>query len=208
MHLSLEKISQALGELMIENESYGNKRQYCHSQKIDVVSIYVDYMLNQFPHLKKMKNRLFFDCGNGVADTVLTQILDKLELNYKAIYTTPDGTFPNHHPDPSEKKNILEVYKALEGDFEYGFAYDGDADRIAFLTPSNNVKGDILALLFATTMKNPVIVGEVKCTQVMYDIINKNGSAHMYKTGAFQFKSKIKRTQCRYGSRSVWSYFL
>ena len=161
-------------------------------KKIDVISIYVSYMLNQFPHLKKMKNRLFFDCGNGVADTVLTEILDKLELNYKAIYTTPDGTFPNHHPDPSEKKNILEVYKALEGEFEYGFAYDGDADRIAFLTPSNNVKGDILALLFATTMENPVIVGEVKCTQIMYDIINKKGSAHMYKTGHSNLKVKLK----------------
>lgn len=180
-----------LGKLMIENENMEIKDDTSFVS-IDVISIYVDYMLAQFPHLKKMKNRLFFDCGNGVADTVLTQILDKLELNYKAIYPTPDGSFPNHHPDPSEKKNILEVYKALEGDYEYGFAYDGDADRIAFLTPSNNVKGDILALLFATTMKNPVIVGEVKCTQVMYDIINKNGSAHMYKTGHSNLKVKLK----------------
>ncbi len=181
----------ALGKLMIENENMEIKDDTSFVS-IDVISIYVDYMLEQFPHLKNMKNKLFFDCGNGVADTVLTQILDKLELNYKAIYATPDGSFPNHHPDPSEKKNILEVYKALEGDYEYGFAYDGDADRIAFLTPSNNVKGDILALLFATTMKNPVIVGEVKCTQVMYDIINKNGSAHMYKTGHSNLKVKLK----------------
>ena len=95
-------------------------------------------------------------------------------LNYDALYCEPDGTFPNHHPDPSEEKNLKDVIEKLKGDYEYGFAYDGDADRIAFLTKNHNVKGDIMALLFAKTMKNPVIIGEVKCTQIMYDRINEN----------------------------------
>ena len=180
-----------LGSKMIENQDMiiDSKDDFI---TIDTISVYIDYMIKEFAHLKGMSERLFFDCGNGVADTVLTAILDKLELNYKAIYTTPDGTFPNHHPDPSVEENIQEVYKALEGEFDYGFAYDGDADRIAFLTKKNNVKGDILALLFAKTMKNPVIIGEVKCTQVMYDVINETGTAIMYKTGHSNLKVKIK----------------
>ena len=76
--------------------------------------------------------------------------------------------------------------------FEYGFAYDGDADRIAFLTKKHNVKGDIMALLFAKTMDNPVIIGEVKCTQIMYDKINESGTAIMYKTGHSNLKVKLK----------------
>jgi phosphomannomutase/phosphoglucomutase len=159
---------------------------------IDVKTTYIDYMLKEFAHLKGMKQKLIIDCGNGVADTVLTAILDRLELNYDALYATPDGTFPNHHPDPSEEKNLTDVKNALQGDYEYAFAYDGDADRIAFLTKKHNVKGDILALLFAQTMSNPVIIGEVKCTQIMYDKINETGTAVMYKTGHSNLKVKLK----------------
>ncbi len=162
------------------------------NHKIDVKSLYIDYMVKEFAHLKAMPERFIIDCGNGVADTVLTTILDRLELNYDGLFCEPDGTFPNHHPDPSEEKNLKDIMKALEGDYEYGFAYDGDADRIAFLTKKNNVKGDIMALLFAKTMDNPTIVGEVKCTQVMYDIINESGTAIMYKTGHSNLKVKLK----------------
>ena len=161
-------------------------------EEIDVKPLYVDYIVKEFSHLKGMKQKLIFDCGNGVADTVLTEILDKLELNYKGLYCEPDGAFPNHHPDPSVEENLKDVINALKAEYEYGFAYDGDADRIAFLTKKNNVKGDIMAMLFAKTMKNPVIVGEVKCTQIMYDMINESGKAVMYKTGHSNLKVKLK----------------
>ncbi len=159
---------------------------------IDVKSIYIDYMVKEFSHLKAMPQKFIIDCGNGVADTVLTTILDKLELNYDGLYCEPNGTFPNHHPDPSDEKNLVDIKKALKDDYEYGFAYDGDADRIAFLTKKHNVKGDIMAILFAKTMKNPIVIGEVKCTQVMYDLINQNGTAIMYKTGHSNLKVKLR----------------
>ncbi len=168
---------------------------------IDVKSLYIDFMVKEFSHLKGMKQKFMCDCGNGVADTVLTEILEKLELSYDSLFCEPDGTFPNHHPDPSEEKNLLDLYKALEGDFEYGFAYDGDADRIAFLTKKNNVKGDIMAILFASTMDKPTVIGEVKCTQVMYDTINNNGGkAIMYKTGHSNLKVKIQETNADFAA--------
>lgn len=181
----------ALGDKIIENQNLviENNEQY---EKINAKAKYVDYMVKEFAHLKGFDVPFAIDCGNGVADTVLTEILDKLELNYESLYCTPDGSFPNHHPDPSVEENLKDVKELLKGKSQYAFAYDGDADRIAFLTKKHNVKGDILALLFAKTMKNPIIVGEVKCTQVMYDVINETGTAIMYKTGHSNLKVKLK----------------
>ena len=118
--------------------------------------------------------------------------MDSLELDYKGLYCEPDGTFPNHHPDPTIEKNLKDIKELLKNDAQIGFAYDGDADRIAVLTKKYNIKGDELALLFAKDMKNPTVIGEVKCSQVMYDEINKTGRAVMYKTGHSNLKVKIK----------------
>lgn len=180
----------SLGDEIIASsvEIEDNDKNY----EIDVKSLYIDYIVNEFSFLKGLNHKFIIDCGNGVADTVLTTILDKLELKYDGLYCQPDGSFPNHHPDPSEEKNLKDIIEALKGDYEFGFAYDGDADRIAFLTKKYNVKGDIMALLFAKTMTNPTIIGEVKCTQIMYDIINKTGKAVMYKTGHSNLKVKLK----------------
>ena len=168
---------------------------------IDVKSLYIDWMVKEFSHLKGMKPKFMIDCGNGVADTVLTTILDRLEFNYDGLFCEPDGTFPNHHPDPSEEKNLKDLITALKGEYEYGFAYDGDADRIAFLTKNNNVKGDIMAILFASTMDAPTVIGEVKCTQVMYDKINSDGgNAIMYKTGHSNLKVKINETNANFAA--------
>lgn len=162
---------------------------------IDAKNRYIEFITDAFSHLKKMPGRFVFDCGNGVAGVVLEDILENLGIDYKLLYKEPDGTFPNHHPDPSEEHNLDDVKKELHGDFDFGFAYDGDADRIAVLSKKYNFKGDVLALFFASKMENPTIIGEVKCSQVMYDEINKRGKAIMYKTGHSNLKVKIKETK-------------
>ena len=162
---------------------------------IDVRTPYIDYMLEQFAHLRGLKKRLIFDCGNGVADTVLRSILDGLDLDYRALYCEPDGTFPHHHPDPSVEANLQDLKTALEADGELGFAYDGDADRIAVLTRKHNIKGDQMALLYARAIETPTVIGEVKCSQVMYDELKRRGAtAIMYKTGHSNLKVKMKET--------------
>jgi phosphomannomutase/phosphoglucomutase len=182
-----------LGDEIISNSSIDipNDVEYINW---DAKSLYIDYMTKEFAHLKEFNQKIVIDGGNGVADTALTSIFDKLGINYKGLFLQPDGTFPNHHPDPSEEKNLADIKKELKDDINLGFAYDGDADRIAVLTQQNNIKGDVLALLFSKTMKNPVIIGEVKCSQIMYDEINKTGKAIMYKTGHSNLKVKINET--------------
>lgn len=160
--------------------------------EINAKSLYVDYMVNQFSHLKDFKLPFAIDCGNGVANTVLCDILDKLNLNYQGIHLTPDGDFPNHHPDPTNEKNLEDLKTLLKDDCNLGFAYDGDADRIAVLTQKYNIKGDMLALLFSKTMKNPVIIGEVTYSQNVFNEMNQNSKTIMDKTGYSNLRLKLK----------------
>ena len=160
--------------------------------KIDAKKLYIDFMVNQFSHLKNLQIPFIVDCGNGVANTVLCEILDKLNLNYKGLHLTPDGEFPNHHPDPTNEKNLEDIKALLKDECNLGFAYDGDADRIAVLTQKYNIKGDMLALLFSKTMKNPVIIGEVTYSQNIFDELNHETKTIMNKTGYSNLRLKLK----------------
>ena len=160
--------------------------------KIDAKKLYVDYMLNQFSHLKDFKVPFAIDCGNGVANTVLCDILNLLNLNYQGLHLEPDGEFPNHHPDPTNEKNLEDLKFLLKDDCNLGFAYDGDADRIAVLTQKYNIKGDMLALLFSKTMKNPVIIGEVSYSENIFKELNQTSTTIMNKTGYSNLRLKLK----------------
>ncbi len=170
-------------DLSIENSST------CRA--INAKQRYINFLVKEFEHLKGFEKSFVYDCGNGVAGVVAPEIFERLGFTCRALFVEPDGEFPNHHPDPTVEKNLIDIKRELKGEFEYGFAYDGDADRIAFLTKKNNVKGDIMAILFSEAMDNPTVVGEVKCSQVMYDTINEYGKAYMYKTGHSNLKVKI-----------------
>ena len=161
--------------------------------KIAAKKKYIDYMLKEFSFLEGLTTKIVLDGGNGVAGVVIKDIFDSLKLKYKGLYLEPDGNFPNHHPDPTIEANLKDIKEELNKGYDIGFAYDGDADRIAVLTKKYNIKGDILAILFAKELKKPTVIGEVKCSKVMYDEINKmGGKAVMYKTGHSNLKVKIK----------------
>ena len=184
----------ALGDAILAD---ANRQIEDNTEKIDidVKTPYIDFMVKEFSALKGLDKKIIIDCGNGVAGTVINTIFDRLGFDYKGLYCDPDGTFPNHHPDPSEEKNLADVKAVLEKEGDIAFAYDGDADRIAVLTHRYNIKGDQMALLFALDMENPTVIGEVKCSQVMYDELERRGAkAIMYKTGHSNLKVKMKET--------------
>ncbi len=177
---------ETLVEIIPDNNTY---------DEFDAISEYMDYIVEEFDHLKGMDLDIVYDCGNGVAGTVLPTIFERLELRTKGIFIEPDGSFPNHHPDPSEEENLEDIKLLLNRQGDLAFAYDGDADRIAVLTKKHNIKGDIMALLFSKQMASPTVIGEVKCSQVMYDTIReRGGKAIMYKTGHSNLKVKIRET--------------
>ena len=187
--------SDAIYELGEECEAmdFIPKAEQREVTEIDAVTRYVDFIVRHFAHLKGMDTKIAYDCGNGVAGVVTENIFKALQLQTTGLFVEPDGTFPNHHPDPSEEHNLEDVKKLLADDNDIAFAYDGDADRIAVLTHKNNIKGDMMALLYAMKMDKPTVVGEVKCSQVMYDELERRGAtAIMYKTGHSNLKVKMK----------------
>ncbi|WP_345987952.1 phosphomannomutase/phosphoglucomutase [Sulfurimonas sp. HSL1-2] len=161
--------------------------------EIDVKARYIDYMVEQFSHLKGMKEKIVYDCGNGAAGVIVPEIFACLELDAGGLYVEPDGTFPNHHPDPSIEVNLSDVKSALEAEGDVAIAYDGDADRVVVLTRKRKINGDQMALLFSMGMNYPTVIGDVKCSQVMFDTLKARGAtAVMYKTGHSNLKAKIK----------------
>lgn len=159
----------------------------------DILSEYIEFFKNEFSHLRDFKTPFVIDCANGTAGITAGKICKELNLNAKILYPEPDGNFPNHHPDPAEEENLQDLKKAmLEDNCNLGFGFDGDSDRIAVLTQKRNIKGDDLACLFALNMKNPRILGEVKCSQVLYDFVDKIGKSFMGKTGHSNIKKAMK----------------
>ncbi|MGA1933784.1 phosphomannomutase/phosphoglucomutase [Arcobacter sp. YIC-464] len=168
---------------------------------IDAKDKYIDYIVEHFSKLNLKGKKFIFDCGNGVAGVVLRDILNRLDISYDILFEEPDGTFPNHHPDPSDESTLKDIKEKLaSGEYDFGFAYDGDADRIALLSKNYNFKGDILAIFFSRFIENPTVIGEVKCSQIMYDTINTYGKAVMYKTGHSNLKVKIKELEASFAA--------
>ncbi|RDU52279.1 phosphomannomutase/phosphoglucomutase [Helicobacter sp. MIT 00-7814] len=167
------------------------------SKKLSALDSYISFLSTQFKHLANFPYKIAVDCGNGVAGVAIEKVLQNLHISYEALYFEPDGSFPNHHPDPSEEHNLEDLKRAMkEKNIPIGIAFDGDADRLALLSTNYSYKGDELAILFAREMHSrgiiPQVIGEVKCSQIMYDEINKIGKAHMYKTGHSNLKVKLK----------------
>jgi phosphomannomutase/phosphoglucomutase len=185
-----------VGEKVVNALSNNLERE---AKSIDVIEIpardrYISYLVEQFDHLRDFSGSIIYDVGNGVAGVVIDEVFKRLGVDAKGLFTRPDGTFPNHHPDPTEEKNLVDIKRELAtGKYSVGFAFDGDADRIAVLTPKHSIKGDVLALILSEGMEKPTVIGEVKCSQTMYDLIEeRGGKAVMYKTGHSNLKVKIK----------------
>ena len=189
----LKKFGKEVEKFLGNSKNFKKINFNVKCEKYDILTPYVGFFEKEFSHLKNFDFPFVCDFANGVGGITAERICKALNLNAKFMFETPDGNFPNHHPDPSEEKNLTDLKKAIRDEnFALGFGFDGDADRIAVLTKKHNFKGDKLACLFALNMKNPKILGEVKCSSVMYDFIDKIGKSFMGKTGHSNIKKAIK----------------
>ena len=171
--------------------------------KYDIISHYVSFITEKFSHIKScFKEKIVLDAGNGVGNLVAPKILRNLGFNVVELFSEPNGNFPNHHPDPTVEEN-LKVLKetVIKEKALLGIGYDGDADRIGVLNEKGEILwGDNLLILFGRDIlkeiKNAKIIGEVKCSQLLYDDIEKRGGiAIMSKTGHSLIKKKLKEEQ-------------
>ncbi len=141
------------------------------------------------------------DCGNGVGGLTARSVFTNLGCQPKMLFEDVDGKFPHHHPDPTVEKNLIDLKKAvIDGGMEIGIAFDGDADRIGVVDEKGRVIwGDqILAILARNLLieiPGSMIIGEVKCSQLFFDDIEKHGGkALMWKVGHSLIKSKMSET--------------
>jgi phosphomannomutase/phosphoglucomutase len=165
-----------------------------------IAAISKHYEDHLFANVKIKKGlNIVVDGGNGVAGLFALPLFRRFGCNVTDIYCDPDGRFPNHFPDPTILENLSELISLVkEKKADIGIAYDGDADRIGVVTDKGDVLcGDELLLLFSRFIlkKSPgaAIIGEVKCSQKLYDDIEKHGGRPiMWKAGHSLIKSKMK----------------
>jgi phosphomannomutase/phosphoglucomutase len=144
--------------------------------------------------------RVVYDCGNGAAALVAPQLFDALGVDAIGLFTESDGTFPNHHPDPTVPENLADCIAAVRAHgAELGVAFDGDADRIGVVDAHGRIIwGDHLLILYARdvlarTGRGQPIIFDVKCSQALTDGIEAaGGTPVMWKTGHSLIKEKMR----------------
>ena len=198
---------QVLKNIILDNK-FSIKPADKPEGKLDTISVkekYLDYMKENITMGDK-KIKVVVDGGNGTGGEIAAEIFRYFGMEVVELYTKPDGTFPNHHPDPTVPANMVDlIAKVKETNADLGIGYDGDADRIGVVTETGKMLfGDHLMLIFAKEIlsRKPgaTIIGEVKCSQTMYDGIEElGGNAVMWKAGHSLIKAKMKELKAELG---------
>lgn len=170
----------------------------------DLIPDYTDVMKKAFGKIG-IGIKVVVDSANATGGVVAPNLYRAIGCEVVELYSNPNGNFPHHHPNPSDEKTLTDIKKTVvQEKADLGIAFDGDADRIGVIdSKGRSMTGDKLLLIYALDviekMKQsgvkPVIVSEVKCSQVLYDTINDlGGNAVMCKTGHGFIKGKMKET--------------
>jgi phosphomannomutase/phosphoglucomutase len=168
-------------------------------QTIDVNQDYIRRITDDIQIERKLK--VVVDCGNGIAGALAPVVLEGIGCEVIPLYCDIDGTFPNHHPDPSDLHNLQDLIVSVKlVGADIGLAFDGDGDRLGVVTASGEVIfPDRVLMLFAIDIltRNPgaTIIYDVKCTGHLQPLILQHGgSPLMWRTGHSLIKAKMKET--------------
>jgi phosphomannomutase / phosphoglucomutase len=188
-----EKI-QELYRIIAENDFLIGQGSF---ETVDLIPPYVDQIAAQFQFPRKLK--VVVDAGNGTAGPAMHAILERLNVDATELFFEMDGRFPNHHPDPTVPANLKTLAETVRSTgADLGIGFDGDSDRIGAVDENGDVVyGDMLMLIYAreilTRKPGATFIGEVKCSQVLYDELERlGGRPIMYKTGHSLIKAKMK----------------
>ncbi len=165
-------------------------------EQIDVFGAYIDRLVEGFAGKAA---RVGWDAGNGAAGPAVEALVKRLPGEHFTLFTAVDGAFPNHHPDPTEEKNLTDL-RALVADkkLDFGVAFDGDGDRIGAIDGEGRIIwGDQLLQIYAEMVLKDVpggtIIADVKASQALFDrVAELGGQPMMWKTGHSLIKAKMK----------------
>ncbi len=172
--------------------------------KIDIFPTYLARYRKEFGTIKNTK--VVLDCGNGAAGSIVRRLFNEVGLQPTIMFEEPDGRFPNHHPDPTVEENLVDLKaQVLKEGALCGIGFDGDADRIGVVDHKGNmIYGDELMVIISrdilTTQKGAPIIGDVKCSDRLFNDIEKHGGRPvMWKTGHSLIKEKVKSEKAPFG---------
>ncbi len=168
----------------------------------DILPDYKAMILNKIKIVKPMK--VVMDCGNAAASVNGPEIFKLLDIELKELYCNVDGTFPNHHPDPTVKENLTDLIALMKtSKYDAGIAFDGDADRIGVIDETGEIIwADQLMALFLPEIveEGDEILFDVKCSQALEEMIVKyGGTPIMWKTGHSLIKQRMAELKCKFG---------
>ena len=170
---------------------------------VESIEVLGDYCVDIVSKIEMGARRLkvVVDAGNGMGGVTAVPVYEKLGIELIKLYTEPDSNFPNHHPDPTVTENLQDTIRAVDNNrADIGLAFDGDGDRIGVVDENGRIIwGDELMILLSRSIlqTNPgaTIIAEVKCSQNLFDDIEKHGgTAVMWKAGHSLIKAKMKET--------------
>ena len=170
--------------------------------KYDIKSDYKSMIIDKINIERTMK--VVMDCGNAAGAINAPDIFRNLNIDLTELYCDPDGTFPNHHPDPTVKENLKDLIDIMKsGDHDIGIAFDGDADRVGVVDETGDIiwADQLMALFLPEVIQNnDEILFDVKCSQALEDmIIRYGGKPVMWKTGHSLIKQKMNELGCKLG---------
>lgn len=193
--LSAERIQQ-LKQRILDSELSSGNGSY---QEKDISNDYIARIVGDVKPARPLK--IAIDCGNGVAGATAPTVFKQLGCDVIELFSEVDGTFPNHHPDPSQLENLQDLIKAVKDhNADLGLAFDGDGDRLGIVTSKGEVVWpDRQMILFARDVleRNPgaEIIYDVKCSRNLPTEIEKaGGQATMWRTGHSFIKAKLKES--------------
>ena len=202
---------QKLYERIAENNLHVAENQGLVSRR-DITQDYIDRVAGDIQIERKL--RVVVDCGSGIAGLVAPRLLEAIGADVEPLYCEVDGTFPHHHPDPSDPANLQDLVRVVERvDADLGLAFDGDGDRLGVVTRSGEmIYPDRLLMLFAADVleRNPgaCIIYDVKCTgHLAMHILRHGGSPLMWKTGHSLIKAKMRETEAELAGEMSGHFF-
>ncbi|HEY9133792.1 MAG TPA: phosphomannomutase/phosphoglucomutase [Dyella sp.] len=203
---AIQDLYRRIAENRLESDGQGSVRH------VDVVPDYIERITSDVQAERRLK--IVVDCGNGIPGAVAPQVLEGIGCDVIPLYCEVDGTFPNHHPDPSDPHNLEDLIMAVkQTGADLGVAFDGDGDRLGVVTREGEIVfPDRTLMLFArdvlSRQPGATIIYDVKCTgHLRGQILDAGGSPLMWRTGHSLIKAKMRETQAELAGEMSGHFF-
>lgn len=203
---AIQDLYQRIAGGALASGGVGNLRQ------VDVAPDYIEKIVSDV--LAERRLKVVVDCGNGIPGAIAPQVLEGVGAEVVPLYCDVDGTFPNHHPDPSDPHNLEDLILAVKSSgADLGLAFDGDGDRLGVVTRTGEiVYPDRLLMLFArdvlSRQPGATVIYDVKCTSHLKgQILDAGGSPLMWRTGHSLIKAKMRETQAELAGEMSGHFF-